>query len=757
MFAGVSGRERIRGTSRSTSARKLAAVLAVATALGAGCKRRDPKPAAPSASAGPNGAPADAARVTELTALEARRDAADISAADLQSRDVRVRRRAARALARIEGPRAAKLLAPALADEDPDVDAWAAYGLGVTCRGREPSTVRALVARAASLDAEPEPNASRARAPAPDAAITDALARCGTPDAERTLAAWLDGNAERAEDAALALGQLANRRHRLDDATEVALLDAANRAGKPVAAALFPFSRLAAVSGAVRTRLLAVATAALDAHGDRLSFAVRALSAAGPKAVPVLEGIVANDKTPAADRANAARELGTLDTPGQRALASALQAIWPAQLTEDHLVSDAWAPLWATLDALKPPARGATKTLNALAELALPGHASAPLERRIVELRCRAAALLAGSASLAPRLVHCDPAGPSRARALAVISVLDRGPLTGTRYARWKSFASSTDAVVREAALELMPRHSEIPHASDALVDALRSTGVGVVATAAQVIAEYPDRVASIERAVSSAPATAADAGAPAPPLQPALTAVKPKPGVVQALTRALDVKRPADATDVTSALIDAAGALELLSVKSKLEGYCASENATLRAHAERALRALGDARRECRTQKPLAHDPPELATPLPAMVELDLSTDVGSLKLELDAELAPVAVGRVVALARAGFYDGIVVHRAVPGFVVQFGDRGGDGFGGAGRAPLPSETSPLEFSALSTGLAIGGRDTGSSQLFVTLGAFPYLDGDYPLLGRAEGDWSALAVGDVIRKVSVAP
>jgi cyclophilin family peptidyl-prolyl cis-trans isomerase len=52
-------------------------------------------------------------------------------------------------------------------------------------------------------------------------------------------------------------------------------------------------------------------------------------------------------------------------------------------------------------------------------------------------------------------------------------------------------------------------------------------------------------------------------------------------------------------------------------------------------------------------------------------------------------------------------------------------------------------------------GVALSGRDTGSSQLFVTLARYPHLDGDYTLVGHAEGDWAALAEGDVIHDVKV--
>jgi cyclophilin family peptidyl-prolyl cis-trans isomerase len=111
--------------------------------------------------------------------------------------------------------------------------------------------------------------------------------------------------------------------------------------------------------------------------------------------------------------------------------------------------------------------------------------------------------------------------------------------------------------------------------------------------------------------------------------------------------------------------------------------------------------------------------------------------------------------VARILGLARSGFYDGIAVHRVVPGFVAQFGDKGGDGYGGDEQPPLRCETSPMPFLSGSVGVALSGRDTGSSQLFVTLGRYPHLDGQYAWLGVAGPGWDRVAAGDRILRVSV--
>ncbi len=61
------------------------------------------------------------------------------------------------------------------------------------------------------------------------------------------------------------------------------------------------------------------------------------------------------------------------------------------------------------------------------------------------------------------------------------------------------------------------------------------------------------------------------------------------------------------------------------------------------------------------------------------------IETEKGDIELTLEADLSPIAVGNFVALAECGYYDGIVFHRVVPGFVIQGGDPTGTGTGGPG------------------------------------------------------------------------
>src|SRR5450432_4016377 len=281
-----------------------------------------------------------------LAAAETRRDSAAIGQAALSSRDLTVRRAAARALARIADARAVELLSLALSDEDSDVITWAAYGLGFACRGREAKTVHALVARAASLDERARSSAPLA---SPGEAIADALGRCAGLEAESTLRAWLAGPRARAEAAALALGRLATQSGKLTDATLVALLESADRAQEPLLNALYPCTRLATFNASTEARVRELALRVIASKSPGLEFAVRALGRTGDEGAAALGTLLADTKQDPNLRAEAARELNALGGAGQRALWTAFDAIATALPSDADLQSVGYGPLSAML------------------------------------------------------------------------------------------------------------------------------------------------------------------------------------------------------------------------------------------------------------------------------------------------------------------------------------------------------------------------------------------------------------------------
>jgi len=697
----------------------------------------DPKTDPSARTAAPSASASGSVNREALRAGEQRRDSAAIGAEALSSRDVEVRRDAARALARIADARAAEQLRLALADEDPIVISWAAYGLGYACRGRELKTVRALVARSASL---PGDSASSPRLANPVEAVADALGRCASTEAEGTLRAWLHGPKPRAEAAALALGRLASQRGKLEDSTLVALLDAADRPQDPLQNALFPLTRLATLnaSSAERTRTLALRL--VSAHAPGVEFALRVLGRTGDPGAEALGNLAAQRDLEPSLRAQAVRELATRGAAGQKPLWSAFDGALSELPNDAALQSENYGPIAALIDALSAPILGSPKKLQALAELVIVDTDSATLKRRKVHLRCSAAALLAGSNYLNPRLLACDPAPESQARELAALRVLTRERLRGARKKAYLAKARGEDVLVREATIERLAEHPELREAYAILAEALNAKPLGIVASAAQLLANYPERAA---RTLDE------DGDAHAAP--------RPDPSVIQALKDAYTAVSARHSVEVQSSLLDAIGALQILSLKDNANLACTSDNPTLREHAQKTLRLLGEQARHCDEFKPS----PAAAVPATKAQEgrslLALDTDAGPLTIQLDPSFAPVAVARVIALAEHGFYDGVVVHRVVPGFVAQFGDPGGDGYGGDDQPPLRCETSPIAFGRGAVGVELSGRDTGSSQLFVTLGRYPHLDGEYAWLGEAGPGWDRVAAGDRILHARVSP
>jgi cyclophilin family peptidyl-prolyl cis-trans isomerase len=678
--------------------------------------------------------------VRTVLSAEQRRDSSAIGNEALSSRDVNVRRMAARALARIADARAAELLPLALADEDAQVSTWGAYGLGYACHGREVKVVHTLIARAASLANVATSSSLATLIASPIEAISDALGRCAGPEAESTLRAWLAGPEPRAEAAALALGRVAEHAGKLDDATLVALLDAVDRARTPLSNGLYPLTRLSSLNPSTAERAATLALIVINKHGPSAEFAVRVLARTGDAGTAALGKLLTDPTLEAGLRAEAARELDTLGVPGQRALWAAFEQAAATALSDADLMGEGYGPFSAVLDALRLPVAHGDSKLQPLAELPIKEQDGPSLKRRKVHVRCRAAALLAGSNYQNARLSACDPDAESRARELSVLVVLGREKLRGVRKQRYLQRTNAPDQVVREAAVELLTQHAELPEAYRVLADALSAKELGVVASAAHVLASYPERASRILDSDGEAHA-----------------APNPDPSVVQALSPAYAAARAQNSVEVQCLLLDAMGALQVLSSKEAVNTACKSGNPTLREHAEKALHLLGEQNRRCDAATP--DGAAETSTEAAGKLLLNLVTEAGTLSITLDPSFAPTAVGRIAALAQSGFYDGIAVHRVVPGFVAQFGDPSGDGYGGDGKPPLRCETSPLPFLAGGVGIALSGRDTGSSQLFVALGRYPHLDGQYAWIGQAGPGWDLLTAGDRIlhAKVSALP
>lgn len=126
---------------------------------------------------------------------------------------------------------------------------------------------------------------------------------------------------------------------------------------------------------------------------------------------------------------------------------------------------------------------------------------------------------------------------------------------------------------------------------------------------------------------------------------------------------------------------------------------------------------------------------------------------------IELFEDAAPGTVANFEKLANENFYDGVVFHRVIPGFVAQGGDPTGTGAGGPGYSiKCETEGNPHKHVAGSLSMAHAGKDTGGSQFFLVHEPQPHLDGVHTVFGQVtEGLDVVLSIkqGDVMQSVVV--
>jgi len=144
-----------------------------------------------------------------------------------------------------------------------------------------------------------------------------------------------------------------------------------------------------------------------------------------------------------------------------------------------------------------------------------------------------------------------------------------------------------------------------------------------------------------------------------------------------------------------------------------------------------------------------------------------------GAFSFETFPSDAPMTVGHVVALVKSGFYDGLRIHRTIPGFIVQFGDPqtrdmaarslwGRGAAAGSGK-PIGAAEITRRRPHVKGAVAMahmGDPSKADSQLYVTLANRPDLDGQYAVFGQVtdgEEVIEALEVGDLITRAFIKP
>lgn len=121
-----------------------------------------------------------------------------------------------------------------------------------------------------------------------------------------------------------------------------------------------------------------------------------------------------------------------------------------------------------------------------------------------------------------------------------------------------------------------------------------------------------------------------------------------------------------------------------------------------------------------------------------------------GKIEIELDASAAPITVANFEKLVGEGFYDGLIFHRVIPGFMIQGGDPQGNGMGGAknkikGEFAANGVSNPLKHTRGVISMARAyDPNSASSQFFIMHANAPHLDGQYAAFGKVVSGMEAV-------------
>lgn len=145
------------------------------------------------------------------------------------------------------------------------------------------------------------------------------------------------------------------------------------------------------------------------------------------------------------------------------------------------------------------------------------------------------------------------------------------------------------------------------------------------------------------------------------------------------------------------------------------------------------------------------------LVRKIPDDQRVTIKTSRGNIVMRLFVNEAPGSVANFISLAQQDYFDGRVIHRVVPNFVVQDGCKRGDGWGSEDYS-IRSEFSLRHYKTGSVGMASAGKDTEGTQWFITHSPTPHLDGRYTIFAEVIEGFPVigyLQVGDRVRDVVV--
>jgi len=126
----------------------------------------------------------------------------------------------------------------------------------------------------------------------------------------------------------------------------------------------------------------------------------------------------------------------------------------------------------------------------------------------------------------------------------------------------------------------------------------------------------------------------------------------------------------------------------------------------------------------------------------------IEMVTNMGTIKIKMYYEKTPITCEHIKSLVKKGFYNGVIFHRVIDGFMIQGGDPTGKGSGGSGKKIKDEFVSDLKHSKAGiVSMANAGPNTGDSQFFICLGPQPHLDGKHTVWGEVTSGM------DVVKKI----
>lgn len=447
---------------------------------------------------------------------------------------------------------------------------------------------------------------------------------------------------------------------------------------------------------------------------------------------------------------------------GRRALATRL-----AGLDLSRIEGPRWHVVLEALRGLRP----AMESTPELLELLGPLHASidaarveadARARKALVLARCELTVLQAIGRADTSAVEHCadGEAGisPTHGARLAIDAILRTGPAMSAAAKADALLARASDprADVAAAALAAMAEIDD-PRVGPALRDAIAGDDVGIVsAAAASIGARAVDRQ---RRDPSAVPALVAAIGR------------LDDDHAVEARVAAIDALGNLARSAATPSVPGPPAAAEAVApvapppdwLEQGVLPLCSDANAAVRGAARRALAdhpallARFDASVPQAFANGFAPAVHEAVKGHAGSRGLRVVTSAGAFTIDFAGAPAPIAQANLTALAAKGFFDGLGFHRVVPDFVIQGGDPRGDGYGGPGHV-MPCEWSNLRFQRGTVGIALAGKDTGGSQIFVAHGRPVHLDARFSVVGRVTDGMDvvdAILPYDTIERVEI--